>query len=207
MTSSGGDADDVLHGHPDPGGEEFLVADHRQRLLGEADTAHGNAGQQRQGLLPASSIIRTAATMRDSFFREAPELLEGVTRTENPAISLRAAGGRPFASDHRARQGSSASSATDPAATGWPRKVADAIRIWDREYRGREATSEIRPLDAPAIDQRPRPLRRYVLELDRVVPGGDRAGPSGLDGRLPVWRRVCGHCPSSTPLRGHCRDA
>ncbi|WP_329251317.1 methyltransferase, FxLD system [Streptomyces canus] len=49
-------------------------------------------------------------------------------------------------------------------------KVADAIRTWDREYRGREATFEIHPLDAPAIEQRPglfaldTPLNRIVVD-------------------------------------------
>ncbi|MDT0481727.1 methyltransferase, FxLD system [Streptomyces doebereineriae] len=49
-------------------------------------------------------------------------------------------------------------------------KVADAIRTWDREYRGREATFEIQPLDAPAIEQRPglfaldTPLNRIVVD-------------------------------------------
>ncbi|MCY1654306.1 methyltransferase, FxLD system [Streptomyces sp. SL294] len=32
-------------------------------------------------------------------------------------------------------------------------KVADAVRTWDREYRGRVATFEILPLDAPADEQ------------------------------------------------------
>ncbi|MFJ9029031.1 methyltransferase, FxLD system [Streptomyces sp. NPDC102274] len=49
-------------------------------------------------------------------------------------------------------------------------KVADAIRTWDREYRSREATFEIQPLDAPAIEQRPglfsldTPLNRIVVD-------------------------------------------
>ncbi|MER7693011.1 methyltransferase, FxLD system [Streptomyces sp. NPDC097610] len=49
-------------------------------------------------------------------------------------------------------------------------KVADAIRTWDREYRGREATFEIQPLDAPALEQRPSlfaldtPLNRIVVD-------------------------------------------
>ncbi|WP_328478421.1 methyltransferase, FxLD system [Streptomyces sp. NBC_00377] len=49
-------------------------------------------------------------------------------------------------------------------------KVADAIRTWDRAYRGREATFEIQPLDAPAIEQRPglfaldTPLNRIVVD-------------------------------------------
>ncbi|MGW5102179.1 methyltransferase, FxLD system [Streptomyces sp. NPDC004100] len=49
-------------------------------------------------------------------------------------------------------------------------KVADAIRTWDREYRGREATFEIQPLDAPEIEQRPglfaldTPLNRVVVD-------------------------------------------
>ncbi|MCZ4513985.1 methyltransferase, FxLD system [Streptomyces sp. ActVer] len=49
-------------------------------------------------------------------------------------------------------------------------KVADAIRTWDREYRDREATFEIQPLDAPAIEQRPglfaldTPLNRIVVD-------------------------------------------
>lgn len=49
-------------------------------------------------------------------------------------------------------------------------KVADAIRTWDREYRGREATFEIQPLDAPEIEQRPglfaldTPLNRIVVD-------------------------------------------
>lgn len=32
-------------------------------------------------------------------------------------------------------------------------KVADAVRTWDREYRGRDAVFEILPLDAPADEQ------------------------------------------------------
>ncbi|MGW4952146.1 methyltransferase, FxLD system [Streptomyces parvulus] len=49
-------------------------------------------------------------------------------------------------------------------------KVAEAIRTWDREYRGREATFELQPLDAPAIEQRPglfaldTPLNRIVVD-------------------------------------------
>ncbi|MBY8846194.1 methyltransferase, FxLD system [Streptomyces sp. SP2-10] len=49
-------------------------------------------------------------------------------------------------------------------------KVADAIRTWDRGYRDREATFEIQPLDAPAIEQRPglfavdTPLNRIVVD-------------------------------------------
>ncbi|MCX4558784.1 methyltransferase, FxLD system [Streptomyces phaeochromogenes] len=49
-------------------------------------------------------------------------------------------------------------------------KVADAIRTWDRDYRGREATFEIQPLDAPAIEHRPglfaldTPLNRIVVD-------------------------------------------
>ncbi|RPF39389.1 methyltransferase, FxLD system [Streptomyces sp. TLI_185] len=47
-------------------------------------------------------------------------------------------------------------------------KVADAIRTWDRGYRGREATFEIQPLDAPVIQQRP---GSFVLDtpLNRIV--------------------------------------
>ncbi|MDT0395375.1 MULTISPECIES: methyltransferase, FxLD system [Streptomyces] len=49
-------------------------------------------------------------------------------------------------------------------------KVADAIRTWDRDYRNREATFEIQPLDAPEIEQRPglfaldTPLNRIVVD-------------------------------------------
>jgi protein-L-isoaspartate(D-aspartate) O-methyltransferase len=49
-------------------------------------------------------------------------------------------------------------------------KVADAIRTWDREYRGREATFEIQPLDGPEIEQCPglfaldTPLNRIVVD-------------------------------------------
>ncbi|MBC9731412.1 methyltransferase, FxLD system [Streptomyces sp. TRM68367] len=49
-------------------------------------------------------------------------------------------------------------------------KVADTIRTWDREYRGREATFEIQPLDAPQIERRPglfaldTPLNRIVVD-------------------------------------------
>ncbi|WP_416479096.1 methyltransferase, FxLD system [Streptomyces sp. LKA04] len=49
-------------------------------------------------------------------------------------------------------------------------KVAEAIRTWDREYRDREATFELQPLDAPAIEQRPglfaldTPLNRIVVD-------------------------------------------
>ncbi|UNO42154.1 methyltransferase, FxLD system [Streptomyces sp. MST-110588] len=49
-------------------------------------------------------------------------------------------------------------------------RVVDAIRTWDREYRDREATFEIQPLDAPAIEQVPglfaldTPLNRIVVD-------------------------------------------
>ncbi|MGW1143558.1 methyltransferase, FxLD system [Streptomyces sp. NPDC002454] len=49
-------------------------------------------------------------------------------------------------------------------------KVADAVRTWDRKYRGREATFEIQPLDAPPIEQRPglfaldTPLNRIIVD-------------------------------------------
>jgi protein-L-isoaspartate(D-aspartate) O-methyltransferase len=49
-------------------------------------------------------------------------------------------------------------------------KVADAIRTWDTGYRSREATFEIQPLDAPAMEQRPglfaldTPLNRIVVD-------------------------------------------
>lgn len=49
-------------------------------------------------------------------------------------------------------------------------RVAAAIRVWDLEYRGREATFEIQPLDAPAIEQRAglfaldTPLNRIVVK-------------------------------------------
>ncbi|MFF8989469.1 methyltransferase, FxLD system [Streptomyces sp. NPDC014983] len=49
-------------------------------------------------------------------------------------------------------------------------KVADAIRTWDREYRGREATFEIQPLDVPEIEPCPglfslnTPLNRIVVD-------------------------------------------
>ncbi|TFE55360.1 methyltransferase, FxLD system [Streptomyces sp. ICN441] len=49
-------------------------------------------------------------------------------------------------------------------------KVADTIRTWDREYRGREATFEIQPLDAPQIERRSglfaldSPLNRIVVD-------------------------------------------
>ncbi|WP_030750831.1 methyltransferase, FxLD system [Streptomyces sp. NRRL F-5135] len=49
-------------------------------------------------------------------------------------------------------------------------KVADAIRTWDREYRSREATFEIQPLDAPSIERCPglfaldTPLNRIVVD-------------------------------------------
>ncbi|AEW95176.1 MULTISPECIES: methyltransferase, FxLD system [Streptomycetaceae] len=47
-------------------------------------------------------------------------------------------------------------------------KVADAIRTWDREYRGREATFEALPLDGPAVEQRP---GTFVLDtpLNRIL--------------------------------------
>ncbi|MCZ4098294.1 methyltransferase, FxLD system [Streptomyces sp. H39-C1] len=49
-------------------------------------------------------------------------------------------------------------------------RVADSIRTWDREYRGREATFEIQPLDAPPVEQVPglfsldTPLNRIVVD-------------------------------------------
>jgi protein-L-isoaspartate(D-aspartate) O-methyltransferase len=48
-------------------------------------------------------------------------------------------------------------------------KVADAVRLWDREYRGREATFEILPLDGPLVGQQPgdfvlgTPLNRILV--------------------------------------------
>ncbi|WP_435124399.1 methyltransferase, FxLD system [Actinacidiphila sp. bgisy144] len=47
-------------------------------------------------------------------------------------------------------------------------KVADAVRTWDREYRDREATFEILPLDGPAVEQRP---GAFVLDtpLNRIL--------------------------------------
>ncbi|MGI5353025.1 methyltransferase, FxLD system [Streptomyces sp. CA-250714] len=49
-------------------------------------------------------------------------------------------------------------------------KVADLIRTWDHDFRAREATFEIQPIDAPAIEQRPglfaidTPLNRIVVD-------------------------------------------
>ncbi|WP_406129769.1 methyltransferase, FxLD system [Streptomyces sp. NBC_00989] len=49
-------------------------------------------------------------------------------------------------------------------------KVAEAIRTWDRTYRGREASFAIEPLDAPAIEEQPglfsldTPLNRIVVD-------------------------------------------
>ncbi|MFJ1582068.1 methyltransferase, FxLD system [Streptomyces sp. NPDC088197] len=49
-------------------------------------------------------------------------------------------------------------------------KVAEAVRTWDRGYRGHEASFEIQRLDAPAIEQRPglfaidTPLNRIVAD-------------------------------------------
>ena len=49
-------------------------------------------------------------------------------------------------------------------------KVAEAIRTWDRGYRGREASFEIQSLDAPAVEQQPglfaldTPLNRIVVD-------------------------------------------
>ncbi|XUL89961.1 methyltransferase, FxLD system [Streptomyces galilaeus] len=49
-------------------------------------------------------------------------------------------------------------------------KVAEEIRAWDRDYRGREASFTIQPLDAPAIEQQPglfsldTPLNRIVVD-------------------------------------------
>ncbi|MFD3996099.1 methyltransferase, FxLD system [Streptomyces sp. NPDC058583] len=48
-------------------------------------------------------------------------------------------------------------------------KVAEAIRTWDREYRDREATFEILPFDAPAVEPQPgvflldTPLNRVLV--------------------------------------------
>ncbi|MET8011327.1 methyltransferase, FxLD system [Streptomyces sp. NPDC005271] len=47
-------------------------------------------------------------------------------------------------------------------------RVADAIRTWDRDYRDREATFEIQPLDAPEIEQRPG-LFALDTQLNRIV--------------------------------------
>ncbi|SMF18341.1 protein-L-isoaspartate(D-aspartate) O-methyltransferase [Streptomyces sp. Amel2xC10] len=59
-------------------------------------------------------------------------------------------------------------------------RVADTIRTWDRAYRGREATFEIRPLDAPAIAERPglfvldTPLNRIVVDWQQHPTDGRR---------------------------------
>jgi protein-L-isoaspartate(D-aspartate) O-methyltransferase len=51
--------------------------------------------------------------------------------------------------------------------------VATAMRTWDRDYRGREATFEIRALDAPDLDPRPgvanldTPLNRIVVDWNQ----------------------------------------
>ncbi|MFF1594825.1 methyltransferase, FxLD system [Streptomyces sp. NPDC058286] len=47
-------------------------------------------------------------------------------------------------------------------------KVADAIRTWDRAYRGREATFELQSLYAPAVEERP---GRFVIDnpLNRLI--------------------------------------
>jgi protein-L-isoaspartate(D-aspartate) O-methyltransferase len=48
-------------------------------------------------------------------------------------------------------------------------KVADAVRSWDREYRDRQASFEVLPLDAPAVEQQPgvflldTPLNRVLV--------------------------------------------
>ncbi len=49
-------------------------------------------------------------------------------------------------------------------------QVADAIRTWDRNFRGREATFEIQPLDAAPTEHRPglftleTPLNRITVD-------------------------------------------
>ncbi|WCN07368.1 methyltransferase, FxLD system [Streptomyces sp. M92] len=49
-------------------------------------------------------------------------------------------------------------------------RVAEAVRTWDREYRGREATFELQPLDAPTTEPSPglftldTPLNRIVVD-------------------------------------------
>jgi protein-L-isoaspartate(D-aspartate) O-methyltransferase len=56
-----------------------------------------------------------------------------------------------------------------PGADELAAQVADAIRTWDRDHRGREASFEIQRLDAPASEQRPglfaidTPLNRIVV--------------------------------------------
>jgi protein-L-isoaspartate(D-aspartate) O-methyltransferase len=47
-------------------------------------------------------------------------------------------------------------------------QVAEAVRTWDREYRGREAHFEIQNLDAPSIEPKP---DRFTLDtpLNRIV--------------------------------------
>lgn len=57
-----------------------------------------------------------------------------------------------------------------PGSDALAARVADTIRIWDRGYRDREATFEIQPLDAPAVEQAPglfaldTPLNRIVVD-------------------------------------------
>lgn len=56
-----------------------------------------------------------------------------------------------------------------PGSDALAARVADALRSWDRGYRGREATFEIQPLDAPTVEQRPglfaldTPLNRILV--------------------------------------------
>ncbi|QPP05125.1 methyltransferase, FxLD system [Streptomyces bathyalis] len=51
-------------------------------------------------------------------------------------------------------------------------QVADAVRTWDREYRGREATFELQDLTAPRVEPRPglfsldTPLNRVVVDFN-----------------------------------------
>ncbi|MEV6013855.1 methyltransferase, FxLD system, partial [Streptomyces sp. NPDC051976] len=57
-----------------------------------------------------------------------------------------------------------------PGSTELAARVAEAIRTWDRDYRGSEATFEIRPLDGPSVEARSglftldTPLNRIVVD-------------------------------------------
>jgi protein-L-isoaspartate(D-aspartate) O-methyltransferase len=71
-------------------------------------------------------------------------------------------------------------------------QVADAVRTWDREYRGHEAHFVLQPLDAPETEPRPgryilyTPLNRVVVDFNLARPACSVPARPGL--RAPLLR-------------------
>lgn len=108
-----------------------------------------------------------------------PQAAKGTLLTQDPYPSSTAAVDRGAVtylarrvSDHKTPEGGTLWEfgviGHGPGSDELAAKVADAIRTWDRDYRGREATLELQSLHAPAVEERP---GRFVINnpLNRVI--------------------------------------